>query len=388
MNISKMTFAGALGFAIASSTCGTPIADAASCVVGLSFTPQSISASGTTINGTLTIADDVVSSPQKFVNLIGTGTAPVSNAIASYAPTPVTFAAAMGYSAQQNLTVTNTSSNPLYMSSLTLSDPSDFGIVNNGCPVTPNSLAASGSCTIALDFAPQSNETVAGSLMIADNTSSSPETVALSGATLTCPIGQPKGPTPPIVTPRLFFSGGDTQLTVTSVVPPDPNLIASNVTLLQVDSNGNNPVVLGQMYDDGTHGDAVAGDGQYTAQPTVNISSAGRIYLAVRTNYSGPPGCRQSNNNERPIDVTPPQSQFNRAQFDAENNALTAGEKFLQDDIAGGKSTAQAAQDLVNYMKANFPGVVSDAAVAGTLNDPTGVSVTFTSGRTGGFLLD
>ncbi|HVN64378.1 MAG TPA: choice-of-anchor X domain-containing protein [Candidatus Binataceae bacterium] len=217
-----------------------------------------------------------------------------------------------------------------------------------------------------------------------NSTATQPEVVALSGSVTACPVGQRMGPDSPNADPRLFFSGQDTALTVTSVVPADPTLIPGTVTLLQVDSSGNQIAVLGQMYDDGTHGDATAGDGMYTAQPTVNIPTAGRIYLAVQAKYSGPPGCRQSDNNEREIIVNG--THPSQVQTHAEINAIKAGGAYYRKLVApGGKDAgnpSQAAQDLVNYMMANFPGVVVHATASASGTD---VGVKFSSGRRGSF---
>ncbi|MGH7987565.1 MAG: choice-of-anchor D domain-containing protein, partial [Candidatus Binataceae bacterium] len=310
------------------------------------------------------------------------------------APNPMAFAQALNNSQAENLTITNTSTAespvPLYISSLALSDPVDFGIAENGCPMYPESLGAGARCNVAVNFAPQSAGTINGTLSISDNTTNSqPETVALNGTTSACPIGDRLGPTPPLVTPRLFSAGENTQLTVSSVVPPDPNLIPGSITLLQVDSNGNQIANLGQMYDDGTHGDVQAGDGNYTAQPTVNLPppSQGlnyRIYFAVQASYSVPPGCRQSNNNERQILVSkPPPTQ---AEMDAYSNAISAGGRFYESEIANGVSKTQAAQDLVRYLITSFPGVVVDARYDPSIS-PNAVGVTFSNGGHGGILL-
>ncbi|HUO05834.1 MAG TPA: choice-of-anchor D domain-containing protein [Candidatus Binataceae bacterium] len=390
MNISKLTLAGALGFGIASSTCGltiggsAAIAASSSCVLTASFTPQVVGRQ----NAALAFIDDASISPQ-VVNMTGTGTPPPVDAVDTLAPNPLDFAAAIGYPTQQNLTVSNTSRTiPLYISSLTLSDPSDFGIVDNGCPMAPNSLAPSSNCTIALDFAPQSLGTVSGNLMIAGNTTATPpETVALSGNTITCPIGQPKGPTPPRANPDDLQKGQDTLVTVTSVVPPEPGLISGSVKLIRVDSSGNqitssSPIDTPPwtMYDDGTHGDAVAGDGQYTGQFTFNEPLAsgelsGRstpVYLAVQASYSGPPGCRQSNNNDRPIDAyratTPAEDQ-------AEADAVTKGGKFYSDEIVNGADPEQARLETIQFLLQQ-PGV----AGAAECEQSNCISVEFSSG--------
>ncbi|HUO05835.1 MAG TPA: choice-of-anchor X domain-containing protein [Candidatus Binataceae bacterium] len=233
--------------------------------------------------------------------------------------------------------------------------------------------------------APQALGTVSGNLMIADNTAATqPETVALLGSTLACPVGQRKGPTPPIATPRMFYEGEDTLVTVTSVVPPDPTLIPSSVTLLRVDSTGTVLKNLGQMYDDGTHGDAVGGDGQYTTQFIFNDPIApgeltGRstpVYLVVKASYSGSPSCRQSDFNERQIltgrPSTPEENQI-------VTNVLDAGaHEYVSLLAIGGKDAGnpvKARQDLINWLKAQ-PGVVG----AGIGPDGVTVGVDFTSG--------
>jgi len=88
------------------------------------------------------------------------------------------------------------------------------------------------------------------------------------------------------------------------------------------------------MYDDGTHGDAYANDGEYTTQVTFNPASAGPIYLAVRATYSGPPGCRQSKNNDRPIVVSGPRQTS--AQIQAERAVESAASSYYQGLLASG----------------------------------------------------
>jgi len=306
----------------------------------------------------------IASTSPQVATLTGTGTAPSSNAVAWYAPAPVTFAAAMGYSDQEKLTVTNVSANPLYISKLTLGAPKDFGIASNGCPLAPNSLARGISCTITLNFSPQSNGTMSGNLNIYDNTTAptQPETVALSGTTLACPVGLDSGPTPPRAAPFLLPKGQDTTVTVTSVVPPDPKLTPTSVTLLRVDSNGNMQQNLGQMYDDGTHGDVQAGDGTYATQFVFNDSIApgeltGRstpVHLAVMVNFSGSPGCLQSRNNDRPIDAYRPATD---AENQAQGDAMIRGVKFYADQVANGGDPEAARQNTIQFLL-TLPGVV------------------------------
>ncbi|HUO05070.1 MAG TPA: choice-of-anchor X domain-containing protein [Candidatus Binataceae bacterium] len=209
------------------------------------------------------------------------------------------------------------------------------------------------------------------------------QAIAQSGTTTACVIGEPHGPTPPRAHPRDLFAAEDTRLTVTSLVPVNPNLQPSSVMLVQVDSSGTPIATLGPMYDDGTHGDAVPGDTQYTAQPTLNPPAAGQIYLAVQATYSSTPGCRQSKNNDWDIVVSRPRVPV--AQIKAEWNAHQAAIQFYEGEKKDGVDPDQAKQDLKTFMMASYgpngtiyPGLVEKVAtpsLGGRL-----IMITFSSG--------
>ena len=222
------------------------------------------------------------------------------------------------------------------------------------------SLAAAVIATIAIavDSAPQSTGTINRTLTIADNTAAGSDTVNLAGPTTDCPVGESWGPSPPRANPRTFLANEDTVATVTTQVPFDPSLISGSVTLFQVDAAGNQIANLGPMYDDGTHGDAHANDGQYTTQVTFNPdpASAGPIYLAVRASYSGPPGCRQSKNNDWQIVAAGP--RITPAQWQVERKMESAAGAYYDGLLApGGQdegNPAQALQDLINFIMSNY----------------------------------
>ena len=204
-----------------------------------------------------------------------------------------------------------------------------------------------------------------------------------------CVVGQDAGPTPPRANPHVMAAKEPTQITVTSIVEPDPSLIPGSVTLWQVDSSGN-PLPdgnLGPMYDDGTHGDEVANDDIFTAQPTLNPTVAGDIYLAVRAGYSGPPGCRQSKNNDWEILVAPP--RISMAQAQAERKAMREADVFYRGELGQGVDHYQAKLDLADFLMSRYgpngtiyPGLVKSSYVTG----PNGSAVTeFSSG--GEFLI-
>jgi hypothetical protein len=94
-----------------------------------------------------------------------------------------------------SLTITNTGTGPLQVSSLTFagSDPQDFVITSNGCM---GEVAAAASCTLGVSFAPQGQGARSASLQIASNAQSSPATVPVSGTGGSLPQG-PSGATGP-----------------------------------------------------------------------------------------------------------------------------------------------------------------------------------------------
>jgi hypothetical protein len=198
------------------------------------------------------------------------------------------------------------------------------------------SLAAAVIATIAItvDFAPQATGMINGTLTMAENTAAGSDTVNFTYTVNGCLAGDLKGPSPPRANPRGFLANEGTVVTVTTQVPFDPSLISGSVTLFQVDAAGNQIANLGPMYDDGTHGDAHANDGQYTTQVTFNPASAGPIYLAVRASYSGPPGCRQSKNNDRPIAASGPRTT--PAQMQAEDEVESAAGAYYDGLLAPG----------------------------------------------------
>jgi len=95
-------------------------------------------------------------------------------------PTTLNFGSqSVGSSASQTLTVTNSGSAALTVSSASVSgtNASDFTVVN-GCTA---SVAPGSHCTISVTFDPAAAGTRTATLSIADNATGSPQTVAISG---------------------------------------------------------------------------------------------------------------------------------------------------------------------------------------------------------------
>ncbi|HKV99496.1 MAG TPA: choice-of-anchor D domain-containing protein [Vicinamibacterales bacterium] len=124
-----------------------------------------------------------------IVNPTPTPTPPAGSPGAAVSPSSLTFGnqALQTTSAAQTLTLTNSGSAALAITSITASG--DFAQTNS----CGSSVAAGGSCTISVTFTPTSASARTGSVTITDNAASSPQTVALTGAGVPAAGGTPAG---------------------------------------------------------------------------------------------------------------------------------------------------------------------------------------------------
>jgi phospholipase C len=154
----------------ASSTCGTTLAGAATCTASVQFTPTN---SGSR-SATLLVTDSDPGSPQP-ASLVGNGT------FVSWSPHSIAFpATAIGQSSTtMPVTVTNNGGVAVSMNPITFSggNAADFSQTNN----CGSSLAASGSCTINVEFTPSIASTESAAMAINDSDPGGPQTVTLSG---------------------------------------------------------------------------------------------------------------------------------------------------------------------------------------------------------------
>lgn len=102
--------------------------------------------------------------------------------------------------------------------------------------------------------------------------------LALSTSVMAAPTVQA-----PVATPSFVTVGQSTRLSITAYVKGDATnpVIATGVNLQRVDATGKVLATLGRMWDDGTNGDAVAGDGIFTLNVTANEPVVGDIRLQV-----------------------------------------------------------------------------------------------------------
>lgn len=175
LNVSSVTLAGAnaADFVIASNGCSAAVANGGNCVISLTFKPTTAGSR----TATLQIASDANNGLQS-VPLNGTGIA----AVASVAPTSLTYASQLinTISAAQSVTVTNSGTSPLTVSSVTLvgTNPGDYTISANGCSAA---LAVGSNCVIGVTFKPTLAGSRSATLQIASDASNGTQSVTLIG---------------------------------------------------------------------------------------------------------------------------------------------------------------------------------------------------------------
>jgi hypothetical protein len=155
------------------------LAPGASCTIYVSFSPDSAGPK----SATLAVGDDAADSPQT-VALSGVGSDSAGPPAASASPASLSFGSETlnTKSAAQAVTLSNTGAGPLTISTFHLDGPDAADFAQGAdCPVSPDSLPAGGSCTIYVSFTPTSEGPKSATLVIGDNDSSGPQTVALSG---------------------------------------------------------------------------------------------------------------------------------------------------------------------------------------------------------------
>lgn len=170
------------------STC-TPtmnLAPNGSCVLSVVFAPT---ATGT-FHAEIDVDDNSggSSNAEQVVTLSGAGTSPTP--IANFLPASMALAfgtVTVGTtSAAQSVTLENAGSAALNISSITIggTNAPDFTIAAAGttCPTAGGTVAISATCTVAVQFAPQSaGASKSANLSFGDNAPGSPQQVALSG---------------------------------------------------------------------------------------------------------------------------------------------------------------------------------------------------------------
>jgi hypothetical protein len=150
-----------------------PLSFGSSCAIAVTFTPNAAGDSAAN-QGTLALTDNATGSPQVAL-LKGTGV----TSVVGLTPSTVTFSGQFvgTTSAPQDLTLVNSGSSTLNITSITVTAGSGFGETNN----CGTSVAAGSSCAISVTFSPTASGTASGTLSVTDNATGSPQIVALTG---------------------------------------------------------------------------------------------------------------------------------------------------------------------------------------------------------------
>ena len=177
VTLSSETITGtdASSFVKSATICGSTLAAGASCTVSVEFKP----AAAGTLKASLSIADNATGTPQTIA-LTGTGVAPTLTV--SLSPTALTFVSTTegSTSAAQAITVKNTGTGTVTLSSETITGTNASSFVKSAT-TCGSTLAAGASCTVSVEFKPAAAGTLKASLSVADNATGTPQTVALTG---------------------------------------------------------------------------------------------------------------------------------------------------------------------------------------------------------------
>jgi Domain of unknown function (DUF1929)/Concanavalin A-like lectin/glucanases superfamily/Bacterial Ig-like domain (group 2)/Glyoxal oxidase N-terminus len=190
------------------------LAGRATCTISVAFAPTALGAA----TGTLILNDTAENSPQSM-QLTGTGIAPVS-----FSPAAWTFPIQMvnTSSGAETFTLRNLKTVPLAVTGISTS--AGFAQIST-CPISPDTLAAGSSCTIAVTFTPTVLGAVTGILKVTDTASTSPQVAKLAGT------GGLPGLTTILVTPAdsSLFAGTQEQLTATASFTNGSTLNVTNL---------------------------------------------------------------------------------------------------------------------------------------------------------------
>ena len=177
-----------------SGTTGTPTGTVTLLGGGYTSASQTLSSgaySFTISGGSLAGGTDILtveySGDSNYGSLSDTASVVVTAPVVSLSSTSLTFANTQVGSVDataQTVTVSNTGTAPLDISSIALggTNASSFSETTTCSTTTP--LAASKSCTITVTFAPVTSGTLTATISLTDNTSNSPQTVTLNGTSI------------------------------------------------------------------------------------------------------------------------------------------------------------------------------------------------------------
>ena len=226
VNLSGVTVSGANPADFTASNNCTGLAQGASCILSVTFTPTGTGARAAVV----TVASDSGAEPTLTATVTGVGldtTATLSPPNAIYAATSVGLT-----SAGQTFTWTNTSPLPLAINAV--STVGDFALASNACQGT---VAAGASCNVVVVFAPTTSGARTGTLTIQSASTANPTlTATLTGTGVSNIVAAPS----PLNFPNVDIGSTSSPIAVT-VTNYSQHTIALNATSITGDytySNG------------------------------------------------------------------------------------------------------------------------------------------------------
>jgi hypothetical protein len=275
LTISAIATSGPFGIAAAGTSCSPaiPVAVNGSCTVAVNFTPTDAGS----LFGALTVTDNNngAASSAQVVPLSGTG---VGAPAVSLSAGTLSFGTQIvnSTSAAQTVTLTNSGTAPLTLTSITPTAP--FAQTNT-CGA---SLPAGGICSITVTFTPTTAGNASGSVTLVDNAGNSPQVISLNGVGSTAPIATLSPATVTFTTSQAVGTTSAAQ-TVTLANTGSAPLIISGIVASANFGTTNNC------------GASIAAPGSCAISVTFTPTSAGNLYgtLTVTDNNSGTPASTQ-----------------------------------------------------------------------------------------------
>jgi len=176
------------------------------------------------------------------------------------------------------------------------------------------------------------------------------------------------------ISPDEFFTNEPSTTTISAEILSG-NLPLSSVIAYRTDANGNLLYKLGQMYDDGTHGDLREADTIFTAQFDVNEPAAQTIFVRVSATYLGEQNSYLSSVMQ--ITIYDPLPEGASAEVAA---VLSRLEQNFFDYIES--------MDIPSATQHVLDDALSDPAIAHAEQSGNTISITFTNGIRGVVILN
>ncbi|WP_176441874.1 choice-of-anchor D domain-containing protein [Granulicella rosea] len=258
------------------NNCGTTLAAGASCAIAVTFTPTT---AGTAYTATLVVTDSAASTNTVALSGSGSSATPVPQAVLS--PASLSFAStAVGSSAAaQSITLSNPGNATLTGIAISIAGSSSFSETTT-CGAT---LAAGGSCNIAIGFAPTAPTTQIATLVVSDNAAGLTQTASLSGT------GTP-APAPVATLSAASITFGNTTLSTTSAAQSVTLTNSGNaaLTITGITLGGANPADFAETT---TCGTSLAAGASCTISATFSPAAASTYTgtITIADNAAGSP---------------------------------------------------------------------------------------------------